>query len=136
MSGTPERVLSSNNDQKRVTGGQPTTRSGKRRSALPTRRKVSAMNPSRIATLAIAAVLSTLAAVASIDHWALAPFLRTTALDAWIIFAGATGTQQILAAIGKLRDDVNNYGDTRHLDGVSDGMSRGAPAQPNVQRIR
>lgn len=95
------------------------------------------MNPARIATLAIAVILTTLAAVASLDHWiGVAPFLRTAALDAWIVFAAATGTQQILGAIEKLRTDVNEYGDNRQVEGIADGMKRTEPTQPNLQRIR
>lgn len=93
------------------------------------------MKPIRIATLAIAAILTTLATVGTIDHWPLAEFLRSTAIAAWVIFAGATGTEQILDAIDKARADINTYGDRRHDDGLVDGMHR-VPPQPGLQRVR
>lgn len=93
------------------------------------------MSPARIATLVGAAVLTALATIGSIDHWALAPFLRTAAIGSWIVFAGATGTDHILGAIAKLRADIDTYGDHRQSDGVIDGMNR-IPPQPNLQRIR
>lgn len=95
------------------------------------------MTSSRISALLGAALLSTLAAIGSLDHWdAIAPFLRTASLTAWILFVVVTCAERIIDEIRKLRADVDTYGEQRHSDGVIDGMSRQVPAQPNLSRIR
>ncbi len=94
------------------------------------------MTPSRISALLGATLLSTLAAIASLDHWdAVAPFLRTASLTAWTLFVVVTCTESAINEIRKLRHDIDTYGDQRHSDGVIDGMNR-VPPQPNLQRIR
>lgn len=95
------------------------------------------MNPVRIATLLGAAILTAVGTIGSIDGWGtLAPFLRAAALTAWVVFAVATSTDRILDAIGKLRTDVDTYGDQRHSDGVIDGMQRAAPPQQTIRGLR
>jgi len=85
------------------------------------------MTPHRIASLVGAAIITVLAAIATIDHWTgAAPALRTTALGAWIVFAIATSHDRTMDAIANLRADIETYGDQRNSDGIIDGMNHSA----------
>lgn len=95
------------------------------------------MTSGRIATLLAAAITTVVAGIASIDRWApIAPFLRAAAIGTWIVFAVHTTADRILDAVRKLHDDITNYGDQRHSDGIISGIQHATPPQQTIRGLR